>query len=63
MEEINKYIESNKKLLEERIEQLKNETFNDIEKNRLKHNITTLRYYIMGLEHAKEYIEKENNNE
>jgi 3-phenylpropionate/cinnamic acid dioxygenase small subunit len=65
MEEINKYIESNKLLLERRIEQLKGTSaFSDTEKDRLRHNITALRYYIMGLEHAKEYIEKESiNNE
>lgn len=60
MNEINKYIESNKLLLERRIEQLKNTPeFSDTERNRLRHNISTLRFYIMGLEDAKVYIEKE----
>lgn len=65
MNEINKYIESNKLLLERRIEQLKNTPkFSDTERDRLRHNITSLRYYIMGLEDAKKYIEKESiNNE
>lgn len=63
MNQINEYIESNKKILEERIKVLK-ETFDEDEIRHQRLNIERIRYYIMGLEDAKKYIlEEEKENE
>ncbi len=64
MKQIEEYIESNKKLLEERIKTLENVPANDKEeKQHQRLNIERIRYYIKGLEDAKKYIEEEKNNE
>lgn len=63
MKQIEEYIESNKKLLEERIKTLK-ETSDEEERRHQRLNIERTRYYIMGLEDAKKYIlEEEKENE
>lgn len=63
MNQINEYIESNKKILEERIKTMK-EIFDEEEKRHQVLNIERIRYYIMGLEDAKKYIlEEEKENE
>lgn len=62
MKQIEEYIESNKKLLEERIKTLSSISDED-EKRYQRLNIERIRYYIMGLEDAKKYIEEENNKE
>lgn len=58
MKQIEEYIESNKKLLEERIKTL-SDTSDEDEKRYQTLNIERTRYYIMGLEDAKKYIEEE----
>lgn len=58
MKQIEEYIESNKKLLEERIKTLSGISDED-EKRHQRLNIERIRYYIMGLEDAKKYIEEE----
>ena len=58
MNQINEYIESNKKILEDRIKILK-ETFDEEERRHQRLNIERIRYYIMGLEDAKKYILEE----
>ena len=58
MKQIEEYIESNKKLLEQCKKEY-NETNVESEKLRLKNNITAYEYYIKGLEDAKKYIEEE----
>lgn len=62
MKQIEEYIESNKKLLKERIKTLSSISDED-EKRHQRLNIERIRYYIMGLEDAKKYIEEENNKE
>lgn len=59
MKEIEEYIESNKKILEERIKTLKRMPSSDEEKRHQRLNIERMRYYIMGLEDAKKYILEE----
>ena len=59
MKEIEEYIESNKKILEERIETLKEMPSSEEEKRHQRLNIERIRYYIMGLEDAKKYILEE----
>lgn len=62
MNQINEYIESNKKLLEERIKALENvPIFDKEERNYQRLNIERTRYYIKGLEDAKKYILEEIN--
>lgn len=58
MKQIEEYIESNTKLLEQCKKEY-NETNSESEKLRLKNNITAYEYYIKGLEDAKKYIEEE----
>lgn len=58
MKQIEEYIESNTKLLEECKKEYK-ETKCESERLRLKNRITAYEYYIMGLKDAKKYIEEE----
>ena len=64
MREIEKFLKSNQQYLDECKEKLKTET-DESEIARLKRNIDRYQYYIMGLNDAKKYIEKEQeiNNE
>ena len=62
MKQIEEYIESNKKLLEECKKQYEN-TKCESEKLRLKNNMTAYEHYIMGLQDAKKYIEEEKESE
>lgn len=63
MKEIEYYIESNKKILEEKKEELSKTSRKEEDKiKRLRTWITELEGYIMGLEDAKKYIENEKNN-
>lgn len=60
MKQIEEYIESNKKLLEERIKTLENIPANNKEERQNQRlNIERIRYYIKGLEDAKKYIKEE----
>lgn len=57
-----KYIEENKKILEKRIETRKDIPIsNENERNRQYLNIERMRFYIIGLEHAKKFILEEEN--
>ena len=58
MKQIEEYIESNKKLLEECKKEYEMTT-SESEKLRLKNKITMYDYYIKGLEDAKKYILEE----
>lgn len=58
MKEIDYYIESNTKLLKDRIE-ARNNTTDLEERKRLTILIKETDYYIRGLKDAKEYIKKE----
>lgn len=58
MKEIDYYIESNTKLLKDRIE-ARNNTTNLEERKRLTILIKETDYYIKGRKDAKEYIKKE----
>ena len=58
MKQIEKYIESNTKLMEETEKKLA-QTKVESEKLRLQNQITAYKYYIMGLRDAKKYIEEE----
>lgn len=58
MKQIEEYIESNKKLLEECIKEYET-TKSESEKLRLKNKMTAFEYYIKGLEDAKKYILEE----
>ena len=58
MKEIEKYIKTNQMYLEDCKEQLKKEK-SETEINRLKINIERYEYYIMGLQDAKRYFERE----
>lgn len=62
MKQIDYFIESNKKLLEEYKKEYEN-TKCESEKLRLKNKMTAFEYYIKGLEDAKKYIEEEKNSE
>ena len=59
MKQIEMYIESNKRRLQEMIER-RNQMIDGSEKQRLTINIERTDYYIKGLEDAKKYIEEEN---
>ena len=64
MKQIDYYIESNKKLLEETIKKFQETDAEEQEElRRLDKRIEIYRYYIKGLEDAKKYIEEEKNNE
>ena len=58
MKQIEEYIESNKKLLEECKKEYEAEKC-ESERLRLKNKMTAYEYYIMGLQDAKKYIEEE----
>ena len=63
MKQIEEYIVSNKKLMEEKIEQFnQTDPTEETELKRLKEWIDKLDYYIRGLEDAKKYIEEEQND-
>ena len=59
MKQIEMYIESNKRRLQEMIER-RNQMIDGSEKQWLTINIERTDYYIKGLEDAKKYIEEEN---
>ena len=58
MKEIEYYIESNTKLMQEKEKELKNTT-NERVKEEILIMIERYKYYIMGLQDAKKYIESE----
>ena len=58
MKEIEYYIKSNNKLMEEWEKEL-NKTKVESERLRIKNNIDKVYYYIKGLKDAKQYIEDE----
>lgn len=62
MKQIEEYIESNIKLLEECKKEY-DATKNEYERLRIKSNMIAYKHYIMGLKDAKKYIEEENNKE
>jgi hypothetical protein len=60
MKQIDYYIESNMKKLEELIEEFENTDANDQrELQRIRIKIESFKYYIKGLEDAKKYILEE----
>ena len=61
MKEIEYYIESNKKLMEQAEKEYR-ETENEYERLRLHEKIEIYRHYILGLQDAVKYIEKEKEN-
>ncbi len=64
MKQIDYYIESNKKLMEEKIKEYQETDAEEQEElRRLDKWIAQIDYYIRGLEDAKKYIEEEKNNE
>lgn len=58
MKQIEEYIESNTKLMEEREKEYE-ATSSESERLRLYNTITAYKYYIMGLQDALRYIEEE----
>ena len=60
MKEIKEYIESNTRLMKETEKKYK-ETENEFERLRLHEKIEIYRHYILGLQDAVKYIEKEMN--
>lgn len=58
MKQIEEYIKSNKELLEKCKKEYEMEN-NELEKLRIKNNMTAFEYYIKGLEDAKKYILEE----
>lgn len=59
MKQIEEYIESNKKLLEEIKKEYESTNDQYEEKLRIKVNMTAYEYYIKGLEDAKKYLKEE----
>ena len=60
MKQIDEYIESNTKLMQEEIDKFNEaDPNNETELLRIRMNIERYNYYILGLKDAKKYIEEE----